>query len=274
MGKDERCARMIPCHVIVDPLGVGKTTTVLNLLKARAGREKIAVIVNDFGRTGLDAELVGGESRAFEVKNVPGGCLCCTSAHAMGDALEAVLRSGEVERLVIEPSGLVVMPDFEPFLKKLCAEHALDLRPIITLLNPARVRAVHYETLPYFRSMIDAADVLVANRCDQCSDAQMAHFREWTVGLKPAKLRVLETSFGRLPEAVFGLSGRVDRDEGDRVSGHVHTEVSGGLAAELEPVQRDAFRGRLQGWLEGGSGGSHSAAFESDPADRSRVASV
>ena len=50
---------VLPVTVVGGYLGTGKTTLVNNLLRAAAGR-RIAVLVNDFGTTPIDRDLIGG----------------------------------------------------------------------------------------------------------------------------------------------------------------------------------------------------------------------
>ena len=46
------------------------------MLRERAARQKYAVIVNEFGETGIDNDLiVGADEEIFEMNN---GCICCT----------------------------------------------------------------------------------------------------------------------------------------------------------------------------------------------------
>lgn len=106
--------KRIPCHVIAGTLGVGKTKTILKLLKHRGEQEHIAVVLNDFGQAGLDAEIVRVENRckpdSLIVKNVPGGCLCCSSVLDLENTLAELMQMVGITRILIEPSGLVSEP--------------------------------------------------------------------------------------------------------------------------------------------------------------------
>ncbi len=76
-------APKIPATIITGFLGAGKTTLVRHLLTNAKGR-RIAVIVNEFGSLGIDAEVLKGcgiedcpEDNIVELAN---GCICCTVA--------------------------------------------------------------------------------------------------------------------------------------------------------------------------------------------------
>lgn len=199
--------KIIPCHLVAGPLGVGKSTAILDFLRSQQQSERIAVIVNDFGRTGLDASIFRAEANSGsgtpEIRNVPGGCLCCSSQLDLRTAMEEMLQNRDWSRVIIEPSGMALLGDLIPFLKLLCKDLNLVLRPVIGLIHPSRVKASHINALPFYRSLIDNADILVANRMDECSDEDREHFREWSHSLEPSKHKIIETTFGKLPVSAF-----------------------------------------------------------------------
>lgn len=248
--------------MVAGPLGAGKTTTILNFLKARAGCEEMAVIVNDFGKAGLDAAIIQEAGAAPEIRNIPGGCLCCSSIHDIREAIVGVLQREGLTRIIIEPSGLAIMSDFVPYLKRLCEEFSLELRPIIALLNPKRTKEAHYEALPFFGALVDHADILVANRIDQCSEEQIAHFREWTARLSPAKLRIIETSFGALPLELFDRRAELQEAEFKFYAAHRHEESSGGFIDELPVISEAAFNECIENWIHEGVAGAELLRFK------------
>ncbi|WP_245869028.1 CobW-like GTP-binding protein, partial [Vibrio fujianensis] len=56
--------KKVPTNIITGFLGVGKTTTILNLLKHKPADEKWAVLVNEFGEIGIDGAMMS-EQGAF-----------------------------------------------------------------------------------------------------------------------------------------------------------------------------------------------------------------
>lgn len=220
--------RVIPCHVIAGPLGVGKTTAMIDLVRRQRGREFIAVLVNDFGTIGIDGVLVdsetGDESRnALAVESVPGGCICCTAAAGLHAALQKILAMPEVDRIMLEPSGMVATGQLIDVLHQVAASQPdvrLEVRPVVVMFDPSRVTSDMVTTMPYFSRLVEAADVLVANRCDLASDAAMAEFREWAGKLYPPKMQVLETKFGVLPDDLFDW--RLPENHGVHKHDHTH----------------------------------------------------
>ena len=73
----------IPATVITGFLGAGKTTLIHNLL-TRNGGKRIALIINEFGDIGVDAEVLRGCGEALcaddDIIELSNGCICCTVA--------------------------------------------------------------------------------------------------------------------------------------------------------------------------------------------------
>lgn len=67
----------VPTNIITGFLGVGKTTAILHLLATKPAHEKWAVLVNEFGEIGIDGAIMSEQGAM--IKEVPGGCLCCTA---------------------------------------------------------------------------------------------------------------------------------------------------------------------------------------------------
>ncbi len=204
----------IPCHLIAGPLGVGKTTAIRRFVAESP--EFVAVLVNDFGETGYDAAFIaeaGGADR-LRVENVPGGCLCCTSAAQLLPALKMLCAKPEVKRIIVEPSGVALLEPLVRLLRNAEAEFGFELRPIIVLLDPGKTPAATLQQIPFFRSFADYAGIAVLNRCDLAAPEAVQKlfqcFEKWT----PPKLRILKTTHGELPSEIFDLRGAVGEPSG------------------------------------------------------------
>src|SRR3546814_21068607 len=94
----------IPLTVIGGFLGAGKTT-LLNRLLRQSGRRYI-VLVNDFGAVNIDAALLASHARS--PINLANGCVCCTMADGLADALVGVLDApGRPAHIVLQESGVL-----------------------------------------------------------------------------------------------------------------------------------------------------------------------
>ena len=103
-GKD-----LIPVTILTGFLGAGKTTLLNRILHEQHG-EKIAVIENEFGETGVDNEILV-EDKDEQIVEMNNGCLCCT---VRGDLVRILgelggkRKRGELafDRVIIETTGL------------------------------------------------------------------------------------------------------------------------------------------------------------------------
>lgn len=119
-------SQRLPISVLTGFLGSGKTT-VLNHLIQQPLLSRTLVLINEFGETGLDHDLVT-ESADDVVIEMASGCLCCTIrgdlAKALQEAPERFARGDELgfDRVVIETTGLA---DPAPIL------HTLMTDPVV-----------------------------------------------------------------------------------------------------------------------------------------------
>jgi G3E family GTPase len=183
----------VPVQIFSGFLGAGKTTAIRAQLAQHPG-EKIAVIVNDFGEAGFD-EAVLAEGEPFRITNIPGGCVCCTAPEGFVDALGAVLAQAP-DRLIIEPTGLARPQDLIDTIRRCAHGDALELAPVVVIVDPREL--ARGESLALLREQIHAADVLVANRIDLASEAELAAFDRRAAELWPAPLAVVHTKHGAL----------------------------------------------------------------------------
>ncbi len=194
----------IPVHVLSGFLGVGKTTAVKDLLARRADRERIAVVVNEFGTLGVDGALLS-DCASFILKEVPGGCVCCTAMADLEASLEEVCDIVAPTRFVLEPTGLARPSELVDLLRGPRWAQRFDVRPVITLLDPQQDLVKAYAESALFRDQVDVADVIVVNRCDVASEEEILRAEEFTRALAPPKLLVVRASHGALPDTVWDL---------------------------------------------------------------------
>lgn len=200
----------IPVHVLSGFLGTGKTTAVRALLDRRGKKERIALVINEFGDLGIDGALLS-DCASCLLMEVPGGCVCCTALADLESSLEEILQLAAPDRIVIEPTGLARSSDIVDVLRRPAWEGRVDLRPVITFVDPGLDLARQYEEGGLFRDQIDAGDYLVINRCDLASPGQIETAEAFLRELFPPKLGIHRTSFGVLPDAVLRPAGNERR---------------------------------------------------------------
>ena len=191
---------MTKLYLIAGFLGAGKTTFLKNFLPLFAG-QKIAVLVNEFGREGVDGKLLADQEAALS--EISGGSVFCTCRLGVfEEELEKILAR-EPNLIIIEASGLSDPTGIRRILAANPRYKGIEYCGCICLADCVRFPRV-YKTARSCRKQIAAADVLVLNKLDMASEEEKAVTLSLIRGHRP-DLPVIETSFGRLPEDVSPL---------------------------------------------------------------------
>lgn len=186
----------IPTHILMGFLGTGKTSAILSLLNQKPEQEHWAVLVNEFGKVGIDGAIYA--AHGISVKEVPGGCMCCSQGATMQVAVNHLLKDARPDRLLVESSGI---GHPSGLLKTFSQEHfkgVLNMKASICLIDPARLSEPRYYQNPLFREQMAIADVLIANKVDVSSPQHLDRFHKISNSFKIKKSYIGETSFGHI----------------------------------------------------------------------------
>ena len=158
----------IPTNVITGFLGAGKSTAILNLLSQKPDGETWAVLVNEFGEVGVDGSLIEGsvDAPGVVIREVPGGCMCCTAGLPMQMAMNMLLARAKPARLLIEPTGLGHPAEVLTVLRASHYQDVLDLKATITLVDARKLADDRYTRHEIFNQQLDIADVVIASKAD------------------------------------------------------------------------------------------------------------
>ncbi|MDI1302259.1 MAG: GTP-binding protein [bacterium] len=203
-------SRAVPLNVVTGFLGAGKTTAIRYLLEHGRQDERWAVLVNEFGKIGIDqAVLADAEnSGGITVREVPGGCLCCTNHLPLQVALSQLLSRVRPDRVLIEPTGLGHPARLLDALREAHWRDALEVRATITLVDARELADARVLTHETFRAQIEAADVLVFSKNDVLGESERERAREFSAGLVPPKAHVHFMAGGQLPREWLDLPAR------------------------------------------------------------------
>ena len=216
----------IPVTILSGSLGAGKTT-LLNHLLAEADR-RIAVLVNDMGEVNVDAELVaeGSELDIDDgVAELSNGCICCELQDDLETAVVRLARDRSFEHLVVEASGI---SEPAPIARLFTTESRVAARYDVDGLVCVLDTPYFLETFsggdvrrrgdPGDRPLsdllveqVETANVVLLNKADRCSEADLDRARELVSGLQP-DAETVPTEFSAVdPDRVLG-TGAFDRD--------------------------------------------------------------
>ena len=154
-----------PCKVILIGgfLGAGKTTLLRHILKWPGDLSKTALLINEFGRVGIDGDLLEGfQTPMVELTN---GCICCSIQGDMLKAIEEILDGFHPQRLLIEATGVADPFDILRFLSTAAVSSRLSPPKVVTVLDADLWEGREYFG-PLFFNQIKAADLLLFNKID------------------------------------------------------------------------------------------------------------
>ncbi|MGO1118246.1 cobalamin biosynthesis protein CobW [Rhodovibrionaceae bacterium A322] len=236
----------IPATVITGFLGAGKTSTIRHLLE-NAGGKRLALIINEFGDLGVDAEIVKGcgiegceEEDVMELAN---GCICCTVADDFLPTIQSLLdRPNPPDHIIIETSGLAMPKPLVRAFNWPEVRTRVTVDGVVTLVdgpavadglfahNPDAVQSqresdenLDHETPleELFEEQMLCADLVVVNKADLLDDADMAKVEEAVKpDLRPGA-KMIRASHGAIdPAVLLGLEAAAEDDLDRRPSHH------------------------------------------------------
>ncbi len=268
----------LPVTVITGFLGAGKTTLLRHLLLH--GKQRLAVMVNEFGSVGLDGDLIRTcgfctedelDSRLVELNN---GCLCCTVQDDFLPTMEKILNnSANLDGIVVETSGLALPMPLIHALNWPEIRAKVFLNGVVTLVDGEAISAGspvgdisalekqrqedpsldHLTPVnELFEDQLIAADLILVSRSDLLVASEVEKIQLQLADKSRNGTSVLFISNGKIdPELVLGIKVHDDyelkiNDEHDsHHHDHHHLKVSSTVIRIDLPVEKDLLEGLL-----------------------------
>jgi len=234
----------VPVTVVTGFLGAGKTTLVRHFLQLPEG-VGTAVIVNEFGETGIDDALLRGSSDNIAL--LGNGCLCCNVRSDLQVTLHRLVADRErgsvpyFGRIIIETSGLA---DPSPILATFATDRALGAEFFVEAVI-AVIAAQHgVGTIAGFaeaRRQIMLADRIVMSKTDIADEDAPAVLTAALRALNP-RADIIEAVAGKLNPQWLLAERAGEFGAGFIADMATHTDdIASFTLVEDEPIAWDAF---------------------------------
>jgi G3E family GTPase len=200
----------IPTVLVSGALGSGKTT-LLKAIVAANPRHRFGVVVNEFGEMGVDGDLL--RPLVPEIVEIRNGCICCATQDQLVPAINELLRTYNVDILLLEMSGVAEPLPVIHELRMLAP--LIEVRSHTVLVDgTANVELATRDRS--FRNAVVNADVIVLTKVDISEPSAVA---QWTsfLGAINARADLIRAANGKLL-----LSSLTDpiRRSADESAGH------------------------------------------------------
>lgn len=177
---------MIPLALVTGFLGCGKTTFLERLAQRPVpGGGRTVFLVNEFSPLDVDGARVA--AAAPDTVAIPGGSIFCKclAAAFMHQLAELPTRFPGCSRVVVEASGMADPRAVDALLRDTRLDRTYELTSVVCLTDPATLPRL-LDTLPALAAQLQAADLVLLNKCDLFGDDAIARAEELIRGINPA----------------------------------------------------------------------------------------
>ncbi len=215
---------MTRLYLITGFLGAGKTTLLKNLIRQLSG-QRLRVIVNEFGKEGIDGTLLRETgAQVDEINN--GSIFCSCRLDQFEEALNRITAE-QPDVILVEASGLSDPTHIEKVLSEIKAAGGIEYMGGICLVDAVNFRKV-LATARVCRKQVSVSDLLLINKTDLVSEEALNEVETLVREVRPDAV-IKRTVFGQIePEWLDGL--------------HQAAQQGGGPAYHLKDVSLQKLR--------------------------------
>lgn len=244
-------------YLITGFLGAGKTTFLKQFMQLFR-ESRMHIIVNEFGKEGIDGELMRNLGIALdEINN--GSIFCSCRLDKFEEILQKTLAQSP-DVIIVEASGLSDPTNVKKILNQTDKFSDVLYMGCICLVDAKQFLKV-YETASVVKKQLNVSDLVLLNKVDLVSQEQILKVRE-TLGSQRPDLQIYETTYGQIQREWFEkMQVQEEEQEADLFQTaditlrkyllHIRKEVNTGeLQNFLKMIMDDTFR--IKGFIRTG----------------------
>lgn len=189
---------MTKLYLITGFLGAGKTTFLKNFI-AHFSDYRLHIIVNEFGKEGIDGQLLKEVGTALdEINN--GSIFCSCRLDKFEEVLQHALTTAP-DIIIIEASGLSNPTNIRKILAQPDKFPEVDYMGSICLIDARQFPKV-YDTATVVKKQIAISDIMIINKTDLADEASLASIRQTLLAHRP-DIPVFTTTYGTIQPEWF-----------------------------------------------------------------------
>lgn len=196
---------MAKLYLITGFLGCGKTTFLKNFIQEMKNY-KLSIIVNEFGKEGIDGKLLAdiGVSIA-EVNN--GSIFCSCKIDQFEEVLSENIKQNP-DVIIVEASGLSDPTNIAKILTQNDKFSQIEYMGSICIVDAINFNKV-YSTARACKKQISMSDIILINKIDIASAEQVEEIKNIIASQYPHAV-IYKTSFGKIkPEWIQSIKNRI-----------------------------------------------------------------
>ncbi len=172
---------MIKIDIISGFLGAGKTTLIKKLFSSCFKKEKVALIENEFGEIGIDSSFL--KESGVNIKEINSGCICCSLVGNFEKSLLELIETYNVDRIVIEPSGVGKLSDILKACQNVEADTKINI--VCTVVDGGKCKMYLKNFGEFYIDQIQQANTVVLSKTDKLTEEKIIEACEMIKNYNP-----------------------------------------------------------------------------------------
>ena len=163
---------MTKIDIVSGFLGAGKTTLIKKMVKEAYQGEKLVLIENEFGEISIDGGFL--KDAGIQISEMSSGCICCSLVGDFGKALREVKEQFQLDRILIEPSGVGKLSDVIVAVENTVADIPdMKLNSFVTVADAGKVKVYMKNFGEFYNNQIEAAGTIILSRTQKLTQEKL-----------------------------------------------------------------------------------------------------